>query len=289
MAKSKVGVLLLCLGLIASSAWGYVFDSIDVSSKARGMGAAWVASGDDASAVFYNPACLILSESPNVYASMFRPNSQSFETLTFFSYAMPIGNDQRASVSFRSFGVDYEGVSLMDEWTLSLGYAISVMEDIHSSLYLGGAFNLYTLDFGSTAAGDLGSETTFGLDVGVLGILRDRTRVGFLLKNINEPSVGATTSEPLPQWVTAGVAYQPYYGVVTELDLRALRGEKVEVHMGMQFMVTDFLNVRFGFQTEPNSLCGGFSVGHMGFNLDYSYSTHPVLPGTHHIALRGTF
>lgn len=289
MTKSKICVLLLCLGLITNSAWSYVFDSIDVSSKARGMGAAWVASADDASAIFYNPACLILSESPNVYASTLRPNSQSFERLTFLAYAMPIGENQRASLSFRSFGVDYQGVSLMDEWTLSLGYAISVMEDIHSSLYLGGVFNLYTLDFGSTPTADLGTETTFGLDIGVLGILRDRTRIGLMLKNINEPSVGATTREPLPQWVTAGVSYQPYYGVVTELDLRALRGENIEVHMGMQFMATDFLKLRFGFQTEPNSLCGGFSIGHMGFSLDYSYSSHPVLPGTHHIALRGIF
>ena len=288
MAKSKVVVLLLCLGL-AHSAWGYVFDSIDVSSKARGMGAAWVASADDATAIFYNPACLVQVESANVFASMLRPNSQSFETLTYFAYGMPIGKRQHAGISFRSFGVEYQGVDLLDEWTFSLAYALRVMEDIHSSLYLGGALNLYTLDFGRTSTVDLGSETTFGLDIGVLGILRDRTRLGILLKNINEPSVGATTREPLPQWVTVGVAYQPYYGVVTELDLRALRGENVEVHMGMQFMVTDFLKLRFGFQTEPNSVTGGFSIGHMGFHLDYAYSSHPVLPGTHHVALRGTF
>jgi len=289
VAKSKVAVLLLCLGLTAGAAWGYVFDSIDVSSKARGMGAAWVASADDATAIFYNPACLTGVEATNIYASMLRPNSQSFETLTYFAYSMPIGRRQYAGISFRSFGVEYQGVDLMDEWTFSLAYALSVMEDIHSSLHLGGVFNLYTLDFGRTSTVDLGTETTFGLDIGVLGILRDRTRLGILLKNINEPSVGAITREPLPQWLSVGVAYQPYYGVVTELDLRALRGEDVEVHMGMQFMATDFLKLRFGFQTEPNSLTGGFSIGHMGFHLDYAYSSHAVLPGTHHIALRGTF
>jgi hypothetical protein len=275
--------------LILGSVQAYVFDSMDVSSKARGMGGAWVASADDACAIFYNPACLLEAEARNVYATILQPNSQSFEMLGFAAYSMPVGESMSLGASFRGFGVEYQDVDLMDEWTMSVGYAASLMKDIHSSLYIGATANLYSLSFGSTGDLDLGSEMTYSFDIGLLGTLRDRTRIGFFLKNINEPSMGKVNSEPLPQWLTAGISYRPYYGVVTELDVRSVRGEDVEIHMGMQFAVTDFLDTRFGFQTEPNSLTGGFTIGVRQAHLDYSYSSHSVLPGTHHVALRATF
>ena len=279
-----VATLYLCIG----GAYAYVFDAMDVSSKARGMGGAWVASADDATATFYNPACLLEVDSRNVYGTLLQPNSQDFEMLGFLAYSMPLGAGQSVGASIRGFGVEYEGVDLLDERTVSLAYAVSLMKDLHSSLYLGGTLNVYSLDFGSTGTIDLGGETTYGIDVGLLAVLRDRTRVGFLLKNMNEPSIGEANKEPLPQWISAGVSYRPYYGVVTEFDLRSLKGEDLELHMGMQFAVTEFLDARFGFQTEPNSLTGGFSVRVNRLGLDYSYSAHTVLPGTHHVAVRAT-
>lgn len=275
--------------VIATAAVPYVFDSVDVGSKARGMAGAWVASADDATAIFYNPACLVEVPARNAYASYLRPNSQDFTSLTFFAVSTPLRSTQGLAVSYRKLGVEFGGQDLMGESTFSVAHAFPLVKDIHSSLAIGYAVNIYSLEFGSTGTTDLGSETTFGVDVGLLGVLRERTRLGFFLKNINEPSVGKVNKEALPQWLTAGISYQPYYGVVTGLDIRSLRGEDVEIHMGMQFSVTEFLNVRVGFQTEPNSLAGGFTVGVKPVELDYSYSSHTVLPGTHHVSVRALF
>jgi hypothetical protein len=277
------------LVLLAGVSVAYVFDSMDVSSKARGMGGAWVASVNDATAMFYNPGALARASSPDVYASYLRPNSQSFESLTFLALSIPVGQNHSIGLSYRDFGVQYRGKDLLGESTLSGAYALCVMKDIHSELYLGAGLNLYSLEFGTTGTMDLGKESTVGVDLGFLGILRQRTRLGFLMKNINEPSMGKGTREPLPQWITAGIAYEPYYGVVTELDVRSLRGEKAEIHIGMQFAVTEFMGLRFGFQTHPNSLTGGVTAGIVPVEIDYSYSSHSVLPGTHHVAVGAKF
>jgi len=281
-----LGLVMLCFW--AGLAHAYIFDAVDVSSKARGMGGAWVAGADDATAIFYNPAALAVSGEANVAASYLRPNSQDFESLAFVAVAASKWK-QSFALSYRKFGVEYGGEDLLDESTLSLGHAMVLLRDIHSSLAFGYCVNIYSLEFGRTENYDLGSQTTAGLDLGFMGTLRDRTRVGFLLKNVNEPSIGKITEEPLPQWITAGVAYAPYYGVLTELDVRALRGENAEVHMGMQFALTKFLDMRFGFATGPNSLTGGFTVKVAPVEVDYSYSTHSVLPGTHHVSVRGIF
>jgi hypothetical protein len=276
------------LGSMASLAHAYVFDAVDVSSKARGMGGAWVAAADDAGAIFYNPAALLVAGRPNLTASYLRPNSQDFESLTYLAVAAPRWQ-QAFAASYRRFAVEYGGEDLLTESTVSLAHALTLLKDIHSSLAFGYCLNLYSLQFGRTENYDLGSQTTAGLDLGFMATLRDRTRIGFLMKNVNEPSIGKITEEPLPQWITAGVAYSPYYGVLTELDVRGVRGEDAEIHMGMQFALTKFLDMRFGFGTGPNSLTGGFSVRVKPVEVDYSYSSHSVLPGTHHVSVRGLF
>lgn len=283
--KSVLLLMLTCVS--AGAARAYVFDALDVSSKARGMGGAWTAGADDASAVFYNPACLAGMESADVTASYLRPNGQDFESLTFLAGAAPLGPSHSLGLSWRRFAVEYGGQNLLDESTFSFAHGLVLLKDIHSTLSVGYALNVYVLEFGQTDYVDLGRETTYGVDLGFLGTLRDRTRIGFMLKNLNEPSVGKVTREPLPQWMSAGVSYTPYYGVVTELDLRKLRGEDAEVHMGMQFGLTPFLDLRFGFQTGPNSLTGGFTARIKPVEIDYAYSSHSVLPGTHHLSVRG--
>lgn len=288
MRVTRLMILLAVMCLWAGLAQAYVFDALDVSSKARGMGGAWVAGADDASAIFYNPAAILTAGHANLAASYLRPNGQDFESLTFLAVAKPFGG-QAVAASYRKFGVEYQGEDLLDESTLSIAHAIILMRDIHSSLAFGYCVNLYSLEFGRTEYFDLGSEMTAGLDLGFMGTLRDRTRIGFLLKNVNEPSVGKVTEEPLPQWITAGVAYAPYYGVLTELDVRGVRGEDAEVHLGMQFSLTQFLDTRFGFATGPNSFTGGFTVKVKPVEIDYSYSSHSVLPGTHHVSVRGIF
>jgi hypothetical protein len=286
---NRLWLWLMMICLSAGLANAYVFDALDVSSKARGMGGAWTAGADDATAVCYNPACLAGLADANVTASYLKPNSQDFESLTFLALGTPLRFSQGVAIGYRKFGVEYGGQSLLDESTLSFAHGLTLMQDIHSSLALGYCINVYRLEFGRTENVDLGSETTFGVDLGFLGTLRERTRIGFLLKNVNEPSIGKHVEEPLPQWISAGVSYSPYYGVITELDLRGLRGEDVEVHMGMQFAVTQFLNMRFGFQTGPNSLTGGFTAKLKPVEIDYSYSSHSVLPGTHHVSVRGWY
>jgi hypothetical protein len=293
-----IPLAILALTLAASAAHAYIFDALDVSSKARGMGGAWTAGADDASAVYYNPACLPFAMLPGLSASYLRPNGQEFEGLAYVALGSPVGKSQAVGVSFRRFGVDgalvfdedlekYVERDLLGETTVSLAHGMALMQDIHSSLSVGWCLNVYNLNFGDYDY--LGSATTFGLDLGFLGTLRERTKIGFLLKNINEPEVGKYTKEPLPQWISAGASYMPYYGVITELDLRALRGEDVEVHMGMQFSMTEFLDTRFGFATGPNSMTGGFTLkmGSEGlpFEVNYSYSSHSVLPGTHHVSV----
>ena len=141
MRAKRLLLWLAVLFLWTGGAQAYVFDAVDVSSKARGMGGAWVAGADDASAIFYNPAALVVSGQGSLSASYLKPNSQDFESLTFLAVAAPV-KGQGVAISYRRFGVEYRDTTLLTESTLSAAHGLVLMKDIHSSLAFGYCLNL---------------------------------------------------------------------------------------------------------------------------------------------------
>lgn len=263
-----------------------VFDNLILTPRARAMGGAFVAMSDDESAVFTNPAGLADQTEIGVYASYVDLFGYPFWDLGSVSAVVPTEYGT-FGIGGRIFTTEYNGVELETEYTVMVGHGVSLMKDIHSSLAIGYTANLYGLSFDavSVSGEDLGSANTMGFDVGVLGTLRGRTRFGFFMKNINNPKMGETDTEDLPQWFTAGVAYSPYGGVQTSLEIQKQDDEDMRACFGVESVVTEFLTVRAGLQNNPNRVSAGFGAKWQRVRVDYSYTTHAVLPGTHHFGL----
>lgn len=267
-----------------------VFDNLILSPRARAMGGAFVAVSDDETAIFTNPAGLADQNSIGVYGSYVDLFGYPYFNLGSVSAVVPTSY---GTVGFgaRMFTVQQNDVDLEKEYTITLGQGFSLMKDVHSSLAFGYAANLYGLSFEapSVSGDDLGSANTVGFDVGVLGTLRGRTSFGFFMKNINNPKLGETDTEDLPQWFTAGVAYSPYSSVTTSLELQKQDDEDLRACFGVESEVTDFLKVRAGLQNNPNRVSAGFGARWQAVRVDYSYTSHAVLPGTHHFGLGVAF
>jgi len=267
-----------------------VFDNLVLSPRARALGGAFVALADDETAVFANPAGLAGQEGIGLYASYVDLYGYDFLDLGAFATRMATPKGTFA-LGGRLFGADYKGVDLETEYTIALAHGFTVMEDVHSSLSFGYALNLYGLSFDAESVGgeDLGSANAFGLDIGVLGTLRGRTRFGFFVKNLNNPKMGDPDAKDLPQWFTAGVAYSPYGGVNTVLEAQKQDDEDLRACFGIEVEVSDYLTLRGGLQNQPNRLSVGFGTHWEGLRVDYSYTSHATLPGTHHFGVGAAF
>ena len=267
-----------------------VFDNLILSPRARAMGGAFVAISDDETAIFTNPAGLADQASIGVYGSYVDLFGYDYFDLGSLSAVMPTSYGT-VGLGVRMLKVQHNDVDLEKEYTVSLGQGFSLMKDIHSSLAFGYAANLYGLSFEapSVSGDDLGSANTVGFDVGVLGTLRGRTSFGFFMKNINNPKLGETDTEDLPQWFTAGVAYSPYGNVNTSLELQKQDDEDLRACFGVEAEVTDFLDVRAGLQNNPNRVSVGFGASWEAVRIDYSYTSHAVLPGSHNFGLGYAF
>ncbi|OPX26323.1 MAG: hypothetical protein B1H05_02495, partial [Candidatus Cloacimonas sp. 4484_140] len=251
----------------------------------RGMSGAFIASCNDPNAIFYNPGALASAEQ-GISLGYGRLFNNSFQILMSGALAYRLPRIGTISLGMQSMDVESEGYKLQQESTYSLAHSFLLIGDVHSKLYVGYGVNLYYLSFGETVGGlDPGNQTTYGVNLGALATLHQRTHIAFAVKNLNNPSMGSDQTFDLPQHLALGIAYEPYDGVITEVDLSQKLGEETKIQAGIEFEVMDNFWLRTGVSTYPNSISGGFGLLFKGIKIDYGFSSHPVLPITHQFSI----
>ncbi|HEX38341.1 MAG TPA: hypothetical protein ENG70_05775 [Candidatus Cloacimonetes bacterium] len=278
--------ILLLSSLCSAEITSNVFGNYIPSARARGMSGAFIASCDDPNAIFFNPGALaVASQGINLgYSRLF---NNEFEVLMngALTYKLP-GKFGTVALGIQAMDVEYGGIKLQQEGTYSIAHSFLLMGDVHSQFYIGYGLNLYYLKFGETVGGiDPGNQTSYGINIGALATLHQRTHVAFSVRNVNNPTMGSDQTFDLPQYLALGVSYEPYDGVITEIDLSQKLGEQTKILAGIEFEIIDNFWLRTGASTYPNSISGGFGVLFKGVKVDYGFNTHPVMPLTHQFSL----
>ncbi len=265
--------ILAALGLSGSTALA-AFEDLPVSPRARAMGEAGAAVSDGAYATALNPAHLGSTLTGSMSASYVKPFNLSFGDYYHLGAAIPMGTENGSfGISLTQFKVEYEGVQLMDESRISLGYGKTVYSDMHSQIDLGTSVNMYHLKYGETTSGiDPGNDSCLGIDLGLLVTVHKRTKLGVMIKNVNNPQIGVDEEE-LAHRVIAGVSYEPYDGVITTFEIDNELGQDVQYHGGIEFYPALGLALRAGIVTNPNKLTAGFGYSLDRFSLNYGFST----------------
>ncbi len=277
----------LALGLLAGPVLGAAFDNIDISPRARGMGDAAVAVADDAFAPYFNPAGLAGIQGVTLGNSYLKPYGLEFNEQMYLGGVIP-GTPRLGNFGFgvRYFAVEYQDVFLDKEVTYTLAHGILLYEDLHSSVSFGSALNFYSLEFGNTVSGfDPGSDVVTGVDAGLLVTLHRRTRIGVLVKNMNNPQIGLDNEE-LTSRLHGGIAYMPYDGVTTAFEFENTIDGETQYHGGVEFVVLNDLKLRGGVMTNPSKYTGGFGYSFQGLTVNYGFSSGGgVLPPSHQFGM----
>jgi len=287
---------LMALGLGIACEARAAFEDVEVSPRARALGSSASALRFDDYAVFHNPASLAWPERAAGAASYLRPFGYDFSSQSVATGAMALPRGAGGlAVGIRHFGVEYQGQSLTSETTVSLAHGFHLLRDAMSELAVGWGVNLYSLSYGLSGGidqgGDViridpGSATTVGINVGGIAVVRDRTRVGFYVVNLNNARIGNLDHEDLPRRVSVGISYAPYAGVETVLDIASQLGAPIEYRGGAEFEINEWVRLRAGIHTEPSIFTAGLGLHRSRLSLDYGFSTGGgVLGETHHIGI----
>lgn len=264
------------------------FDDYEPSARARALGGAYYMLSNDADGAFYNPAGLANSV-PEAQIGYTHPYGNDFQELgtVAVSFDAPWQNWGKFSAAVQYMSVSYEDVDLMDEKQFVLAHGFTLRSDATSKLWMGWSANCY-----SESKEGMGSDATIGLNVGALAELHDRMRIGFTATNLNNPQLGKDDAYSLPQKLAVGVAYLPYDGVTTMLEMQKSYGDytdtewnNTEWHAGVEFRVLPQLTLRVGTRNNPGQYSAGAGFNYQGILIDYAFQTHTVLGNTHQFTL----
>ena len=194
--------------------------------------------------------------------------------------------------------VTFQDVDLSREQRIGISHGFYLQQDRNSTLALGATLNRFSWTLGPSAgiAGDGsdgipgGMSTAWGLDVGVIGVLRKKHRVGAFVKNAVSSTIGSDgTEQPLPKRISAGISYTPFSGLMTSFLFERVLGKNIQIKGSVHFDVNPTLRVITGVQSNPNRLGTGFIVSFSRIKIGYALLTHPVLPVVHQTELTYIF
>lgn len=273
----KIIFITILISLIALNL-NALFETYPSSARARGMGDAFFTLSDDSDASFYNPAGL--DEAKNQFnlsmVDLFGNKYARVYTASASYRFSPVYGT--IGIAAKQLGVDFEDTNLTTESTFVLSHSFKLMQDLHSSVAFGYSMNMYNLEF----ADEYGSDSAFGLNIGAIATMHQRTKISFAVHNINNPNVGDDEQFELPRKMVTGLAYQPYYGVITTLELtKELKGD-TSVAAGIEYSLFESMKLRAGVHNNPAVYSAGAGFEVKGMLVDYGFTYHSDLDPTHH-------
>lgn len=293
----KIRIIMFALMTVlftAGSAGAQVFTDYWYGSVPdAGMGGASTASSGDIWSPGINPAGLSGWNQLGFAADYSNPSAGGFVSNTRMIAAAPLpGRFGTVALAGEIGKTSYMDHDLSSEMKAGFSHAFFLQKDLRSSLAFGYNVNYLQVDYGTHSAGtagdgsngvSLGSSGTIGIDVGFRAGMGSRAYAGFFLKNLNRPELGSSgTASALPRKLSAGIAYNPYYGLVTAWSIEKLEGrDAFQVHGGLEYSATKWLVLRSGISHEPSQFTLGLGIRTLPVHIDYALITHPVLPVTH--------
>ncbi|MBN2829781.1 MAG: hypothetical protein JXR56_05630 [Candidatus Cloacimonetes bacterium] len=274
--KKIILITILAVSLVSLFS---IFDDYGPSARARALGGAFYSISDDADAVFYNPSGLEYAHNEVIisYTDLWNTGYNELKNIAV-SYKM--GKAGTIGLGVQMFDVTFEDVTLQSEQTYSINHAFTLFKDIHSEATIGYGVNIYRLSFD-----EQDTKATFGLNIGAMATLRQRTRLGFSVSNLNNPKIGAESKDDLPQLMAIGLSYIPYEMVTTSIEMKQEFGGETSFMSGLEITPVKALTLRAGVHNKPNVITFGAGINMFNVLVDYAYNSHVALNGTHHIAI----
>lgn len=244
------------------------------SARAVGLAHALTASCQGIDAIRLNPAWLPLIDQ-NRAAVGYERTLGGIEGLhnIMLGYARPLFHG--------GFGIQLSefGFSEQKEQAVTIAYGSSFNEMFSFGL----SGDAYIIDNER-----LGRAYAFGLNFGLLGRIYKKWSLGVHGHNINRPQFGLYDDGQLPAELKAGLAYEPFEGILSEIDL-SMKDDELRVHLAAEFLLFNMLYLRSGIKTNPVTVGAGTGIGYRFLSFDYAAEFVPDLPLSHTVTLSFTF
>jgi hypothetical protein len=306
----SVGTMSTAFAESAGRAGAYL--KMGVGARALGMGSAFTAVADDSTAAFWNPAGL--ARLKKAEATFMHADLSMDRDYNFFNYAHPLkGKDGQdngvVALSHIRFGVD--GIpetrlatndptkpATNSNGTYSPGkpvYIFGYFDDTEKNTFGSYARKLSDRWYGGVNVKYLSqdlftnSADTFGLDLGFLYEVNEKTMFGLSIRDLGEELEWDTASghsDSVPKTLTAGIAYQANEKLLLAADINKVDDLDAKLFAGAEWWLQDYAALRLGAHDGDLTLGASFKLDTWRF--DYSYADE-TLGDAHRISASKQF
>lgn len=247
------------------------FEDKGVGARPLAMGAGFYALADDVHALFWNPAGLADIENRQFAAGQGKLFGISELKHDFAALAWPLKGWSNLGFSYERFGGN-----IYEEQTASLSLAYRMAEGVSAGL---------NLKYLSTNIMNTPSRNGHAADFGVLADISRYARIGLVVVNAGHQHDGSEPFRVFKLGISSQVdeRFRIMAGISrTESDTQAYH---TSFHVGQEYSVGDAFDLRAGWESKPALLSVGFGFQIQGWNIDYCYRSHSILPATHLVTM----
>ncbi len=244
------------------------FEVLPLSSKQEAM--CGVGSGGDANCLWLNPAAPTTLAGPSFACTHRRLWGLAELSLSSLAYT------HRLRAVALSAGVASYGFSQYRENVACVSCAWRVERALDVGI---------NLKWMHRSIGRSGTDGVGSIDGGLLMRPLEDISIEMSIHNLNAPTVGV---EPLPQDLFAGLIYRPAPGLTSGISLLKQAHHSVQLAIGEEFQLGEWLVQRAGFRRNPTQMSFGFGVVWAPLQIDYATVIDPLLGTTYSISLSMT-
>ncbi len=258
-----------------------------VGARSVGLGGAFVAVADEASAAVWNPAAVARVDQMELQAESVRLFEDT--SVNLFSFVMP-------NRSLPSFGITLMSLSsggfertnelneVLDEFTEGdMAIHLTAAKRLSPKLSLGASVKVLSQSIETYSA------TGVGADLGVVFTPSDALQFGASLLNLGGPEITLReTPESMPTEMRAGAALRFMQGGgLVSVEMANRNGYGTEARAGAEVWLMSSLALRVGYHGENLAMGFGSRLPN-GLRVDYGFSDHE-LGGTHRFGISYSF
>lgn len=242
-----------------------------VGIRSQAMAGSGVADGQDAEAIFANPA--LLASLPGASVTLFYSHPFGLREINLASISV--------AAKFANLGCGLAVIHFGDDIYRDRYYQAALAHKFgnDAQFTFAVAANLRHLSIRG-----YGSAMALGLNFGTAFRLNSKVCWGVFLGNINQPAIGAA-QEKLPQAICVGVAFSPLNDWRLQLDFHREFDFAEEIRFGAETRVLSILLLRLGAATNPDRFSAGFAIELSSAALNMAATSHSDLGTTEFYAI----
>jgi len=271
---------------------GYAGAYLRIGNGARplGMGGAFVALSDDATACYWNPSGLGQIRESQL-AFMYNVMSMD-RMLNSINYVQPVGKIGTFGLSWLNFSVlDIDGRDTTGSPTGTFSdsenaFSLSLGRKLSPNLYIGGNTKFFYHKLSSQKA------TGYGFDIGAILSIGEIIKVGGMIQDVASSIKWDTESklkEEFPKVTRLGISIIPKEIPITiSVDYEMNTKQDAKYHVGAEYWIIPSIAARLGY--DKKNITAGASaiipISSVGLRLDYAFAPDVLQQWpTHRISL----